>query len=150
MSLAVEVLSWAFLLVGSFFAVIGGIGVIRMPDLFTRLHAAGVTDTGGAGLILVGLMFQGGFSPVTIKLLLILGFLWFSSPVSTYALARAALAGGEEPFWAEDLDLPPTARIPGFSGNAVRVPAPEGLEGTPGTEGPATDAAEDPFGPGGK
>jgi hypothetical protein len=52
---------------------------------------------------------------VTVKLLLILGFLWFSSPVSTYATARAALAGGEEPFWAEDLDLPPTARIPGYS-----------------------------------
>jgi multicomponent Na+:H+ antiporter subunit G len=115
MSVAVDVISWIFLLVGSFFAISGGIGVIRMPDLFTRLHASGVTDTGGAGLILVGLMFQGGLSLVTIKLLMILGFLWFSSPVSTYALARAALAGGEEPFWAEDLDLPPTARIPGFT-----------------------------------
>ena len=114
-----DVLSWIFLLSGSFFAVAGGIGVIRMPDLFTRLHAAGVTDTGGAGLILVGLMFQGGLSLVTVKLLMILSFLWFSSPVSTYALARAALAGGEEPFWAEDLDLPPTARIPGFAHRAV-------------------------------
>lgn len=114
MSPVAEVLSWAFLLSGSFFAIGGGIGVIRMPDLFTRLHAAAVTDTGGAGLILVGLMFQGGFSLVTVKLLLVLGFLWFSSPVSTYALARAALAGGEEPFWAENLQLPPTARIPGI------------------------------------
>ena len=115
MGTAADVLSWGFLLSGSFFAIVGGVGVIRMPDLFTRLHAAGVTDTGGAGLVLVGLMFQGGFSLITVKLLLILGFLWFSSPVSTYALARAALAGGEEPFWAEDLDLPPSARIPGFS-----------------------------------
>jgi multicomponent Na+:H+ antiporter subunit G len=111
----VEILSWAFLVAGSFFVIAGGIGVIRMPDVFTRLHAAGVTDTGGAGLVLVGLMLQGGASLVTVKLLLILGFLWFSSPVSTYALARAALAGGEEPFWAEDLELPPSARIPGFS-----------------------------------
>lgn len=115
MSLIVDVLSWGFLLAGSFFAIVGGVGVIRLPDLFTRLHASGVTDTGGAGLVLVGLMFQGGLSLVTVKLLLILGFLWFSSPVSTYALARAALAGGEEPFWAEDLDLPSTARIPGMS-----------------------------------
>ena len=114
MELLTDVLSWTFLVAGSSLAVIGGVGVIRMPDLFTRLHASGVTDTGGAGLILVGLMFQGGWSAVTLKLLLILGFLWFSSPVSTYALARAALAGGEEPFWAEDLDLPSTARIPGF------------------------------------
>jgi len=114
LSLLADVLSWAFLLSGSFFAIVGGVGVIRFPDLFTRLHAAGVTDTGGAGLILVGLMFQGGVTLVSAKLLLILGFMWFSSPVSTYALARAALAGGEEPFWAEDLDLPPTARIPGM------------------------------------
>ena len=124
MSTVADVLSWGFLLSGSFFAVAGGIGVIRMPDLFTRLHAAGVTDTGGAGLVLVGLMLQSGLSLVTLKLLLILGFLWFSSPVSTYALARAALASGEEPFWAEDLDLPPTARIPGFS----RGPGPDGGE----------------------
>jgi multicomponent Na+:H+ antiporter subunit G len=129
MDAVIQVISWAFLLSGSFFAIVGGIGVIRMPDLFTRLHAAGVTDTGGAGLVLVGLMFQGGLSLVTVKLLLILGFLWFSSPVSTYALARAALAGGEEPFWAEDLDLPPTARIPGFTGES-------GREGEGAQEGP--------------
>ena len=118
MSLVADVLSWGFLLAGSFLVVSGGIGVIRMPDLFTRLHAAGVTDTGGAGLVLVGLMFQAGISLVTVKLLFVLGFLWFSSPVSTYALARAALAGGEEPFWAEDLDLPETAKIPGFQKGA--------------------------------
>ena len=115
MAFALDLVSWAFLLAGSFFAITGGIGVIRMPDVFTRLHAAGVTDTAGAGLILMGLMFQGGLTLVTGRLILILGFLWFSSPVSTYALARAALAGGEEPVWAEDLDLPSTARIPGFS-----------------------------------
>ena len=119
MGIVADVISWILLLSGSFFAVVGGIGVIRMPDLFTRLHAAGVTDTGGAGLILAGLMFQGGISLVTVKLLMILTFLWFSSPVSTYALARAALASGEEPFWAEDLDLPPTARIPGLSPGAA-------------------------------
>ena len=115
MALALDLISWAFLLAGSFFAITGAVGVIRMPDVFTRLHASGVTDTGGAGLILIGLMFQGGLTLVTVRLALILGFLWFSSPVSTYALARAALAGGEEPYWAEDLDLPPSARIPGFS-----------------------------------
>lgn len=108
-----DVLSWGLLLSGSAFALIGGIGVLRMPDVFTRLHAAGITDTMGAGLILTGLMFQGGLSLITVKLLLILGFLWFSSPVSTYALARATLASGQEPFWAEDLEIPPTAKIPG-------------------------------------
>jgi multicomponent Na+:H+ antiporter subunit G len=125
MSLLADVLSWVFLVAGSFLVIAGGIGVIRMPDVFTRLHAAGVTDTGGAGLVLVGLMFQGGLTLVTVKLLLIFGFLWFSSPVSTYALARAALAGGEEPFWAEDLDLPPTARIPGFPAGPLSEKAEE-------------------------
>jgi multicomponent Na+:H+ antiporter subunit G len=115
MALVVEILSWILLLAGSFFAVVGGIGMIRMPDVFTRMHASGVTDTMGAGLILTGLMFQGGLSLVTVKLILILGFLWFSSPVSTYALARATLASGQEPFWAEDMELPETARIPGQS-----------------------------------
>lgn len=113
MEVALAALSWVFLLCGSFLAVIGGIGVIRMPDLFTRLHAAGITDTMGAGLILTGLMFQGGLSLVTVKLLLVLGFLWFSSPVSTYAQARATLASGQEPFWAEDMEIPETAKIPG-------------------------------------
>jgi multicomponent Na+:H+ antiporter subunit G len=113
MEAVLDLLSWIFLLAGSFFAVVGGIGVLRMPDLFTRLHALGITDTMGAGLILTGLMFQAGLSLITVKLLLILGFLWFSSPVSTYALARATLASGQEPFWAEDLEIPETARIPG-------------------------------------
>lgn len=114
MDMILDVFSWIFLLTGSFLAMSGALGVIRMPDLFTRLHAAGVTDTGGAGFIFLGLMLQSGLTLVTAKLVLILGFMWFSSPVSTYALARAALAGGEEPFWAEDLELPPEAKIPGF------------------------------------
>jgi multicomponent Na+:H+ antiporter subunit G len=114
MSLLADVFGWIFLLGGSFFVVVGAMGVIRLPDLFTRLHAAGITDTMGAGFILVGLMFQGGLSLVTAKLILILGFLWFSSPVSTYALARATLASGQEPFWSEDLQIPDTARIPGM------------------------------------
>lgn len=113
MALLVDLLTWVCLLGGSFFAIVGGIGVLRMPDLFTRLHAAGVTDTMGAGLILTGLMLQAGFSGVTIKLIFLLAFVWFSSPVSTYALARAALSSGQEPFWAEDLEIPDTARIPG-------------------------------------
>jgi len=114
MALLTDILSWFFLLGGSFFVVVGGIGVIRMPDLFTRLHAGGITDTMGAGLILVGLMFQGGLTLITAKLVFVLGFLWFSSPVSTYALARATMASGQEPYWAEDLEIPPTARIPGM------------------------------------
>ncbi|MBT3396775.1 MAG: hypothetical protein HN423_06305, partial [Alphaproteobacteria bacterium] len=60
--MALDLLSWALLLVGGFFAIAGGIGVVRLPDFYTRLHASGVTDTGAAYFILAGLMIQGGLS----------------------------------------------------------------------------------------
>lgn len=97
MTTVVEFASWTCLLTGAFFSLTGGIGLLRLPDLFTRLHAAGVTDTMGAGLILLGLMLQAGFGLVTVKLMLILGFLLFTSPTSTHALAKAARHGKLKP-----------------------------------------------------
>lgn len=81
-------LSWAMLLGGAAFSLIGGLGLLRMPDLYTRMHAASLTDTLAATLILGGLMIQGGFTLITAKLLLTLFFLLYTSPVSTHALAR--------------------------------------------------------------
>lgn len=95
-----EVLSWTLIVGGSFFAITGGIGVLRLPDVFTRLHASGMTDTMGAGLILTGLMLQAVPSLATVKLLLILAFLWMTSPVATHAVAHAALKRGIEPLRA--------------------------------------------------
>ncbi len=95
--------SWACILGGSLFALIGGLGLHRLPDFFTRLHAAGMTDTLGAALILFGLMVQGGLTLVTVKLILILGFLLFTSPTATHALAKAALHGKQRPL----LGMPP-------------------------------------------
>jgi multicomponent Na+:H+ antiporter subunit G len=95
--IVVDLLTWAFLIAGSFFSIVGGIGIIRLPEFFSRLHGGGVTDTMGAGLILVGLMLQGGFSLVTVKLLMILFFLLVTSPASCHALARSALAQDLEP-----------------------------------------------------
>lgn len=97
MELILDVLSWIFILGGGFFAVSGGIGVLRLPDVFSRLHASGMTDTMGAGLILTGLIFQSGFGLVTVKLVLVLFFLWFTSPIATHAVARAALHVGIRP-----------------------------------------------------
>lgn len=97
MALVLDLLSWIFLLGGGFFAVTGGIGVLRLPDVYTRLHGSGMTDTMGAGLILTGLMFQSGFSLVTVKLFLVLLFLWLTSPIATHAVARAALHVGIRP-----------------------------------------------------
>lgn len=92
-----DVASWALLLSGGAFCIIGGLGLLRLPDVYTRMHAAGITDTLGAGLILAGLMVQGGFSLVTVKLFLILMFLLYTSPTSTYALANAAYRRGLAP-----------------------------------------------------
>lgn len=97
MELLIEVLSWFFLGTGAFFMLVAGVGVLRMPDIFTRLHAAGVKDTLGAALTLIGLMLHGGFTLITVKLVLIWAFLWFTSPVSSHSVARAALLGGIRP-----------------------------------------------------
>lgn len=105
----VDLLSWLLILGGGAFLVIGAIGVMRMPDFFTRQHAAGVTDTLGAGLLLLGLMLQGGFTLVTAKLVLIGVFLFFTSPTSSHALAQAALSSGLKPLLADDdEETPPT------------------------------------------
>ncbi len=92
-----DIVSWALLLSGGAFCIIGGLGLLRLPDVYTRMHAAGITDTLGAGLVLAGLMVQGGFTLVSVKLFLILVFLLYTSPTSTYALANAAYHQGLAP-----------------------------------------------------
>lgn len=97
MEMALDVLSWVFIVGGTFFVVVGAIGVLRMPDLFTRLHAAGMTDTMGAGLLILGMMLQAGISLNLGRLILIYLFLFVTSPVASHALARAALLGDVRP-----------------------------------------------------
>ncbi len=92
-----DLASWALLVSGGGFCMIGGLGLLRLPDVYARMHAAGITDTLGAGLILAGLMLQGEFSLVTVKLFLILVFLLYTNPTSTYALANAAYRQGLAP-----------------------------------------------------
>lgn len=94
MVLFFDILSWILLTAGGLFVLVGGIGAIRMPDLYTRMHVASVTDSTGAILILVGIMFQAGLSLATVKLLAILIFLLFTSPTASNALASAALLAG--------------------------------------------------------
>ncbi len=96
-ALALDVGSWILLVAGSFICVTGGVGMLRFPDFFTRIHAAGVTDTLGAGLIFTGLMLQAGLSLVLAKLVMILLFMLFTSPTACHAVAKAALHSGLEP-----------------------------------------------------
>jgi multicomponent Na+:H+ antiporter subunit G len=93
-SLVIDLLSWALLLTGSAFVLIGGIGALRMPDLYTRMHAASVTDSLAPILILMGLMLQAGFGLYALKLGAILLFLLLSGPAASNALASAALLSG--------------------------------------------------------
>jgi multicomponent Na+:H+ antiporter subunit G len=98
MSVALDVLSWIAIVSGLFFMIVGTIGILRMPDLFTRMHAAGMTDTMGAGLLILGMCLQAGFGLVLVRLLLVYVFLMFTSPISSHAVARAALASGLVPY----------------------------------------------------
>ena len=94
---SLDILSWIILLAGAVFLLIGAIGVLRFPDFYTRLHAVSVCDTMGAGLVLVGLMLQGGVSLVTVKLVLMFYFMMFTGPTAVHALAEAALQGKLDP-----------------------------------------------------
>lgn len=89
-----DLLSGICLIAGSFFGLIGAVGVLRFPDFFSRLHPAGITDTLCASLILLGLMLQANDFAVVAKLLLILFFLLFTTPSATLALAKTAVQGG--------------------------------------------------------
>lgn len=106
MGLVLDIVSWLFLALGSAFLVTGGIGILRFPDLYARMHAAGVIDTLGCALLLVGLAIQAGLTLVTLKLFLILVFVQFTSPTATYALANAAYRSGLAPLLSSKDDGP--------------------------------------------
>lgn len=89
-----DILVWACLVGGGLFSVIGGVGLLRMPDFYTRTHAASLTDTMGAGLILLGLAIHNGIDLVTVKLVIILLFLFLTSPTAAHALVKAAYSKG--------------------------------------------------------
>ena len=103
--LILNLISAGLLAAGSIFVLIGAFGLIRFPDFYTRLHAAGITDTLGAELILLGLMFQAGLSLVTVKLILISLFIFFTSPTATHAVANAARVMGLKRMLVPDKDL---------------------------------------------
>lgn len=101
-AVAVNVASFALMIVGSFFVIVGAVGLVRMPDVFTRMHAAGVIDTVGAGFLILGMCMQAGASLVTLKLLFLLMLFLFGSPIVTHALAQACLHENIQPRLAED------------------------------------------------
>lgn len=89
-----ETISAICLILGIFFSLTGAIGLFKFPDFFTRVHAASVTDTLAAMLIILGLILRTDFDLVAVKLLLILVFLLLTSPTASHALAKSARHGG--------------------------------------------------------
>ena len=104
MELLINLISWFFLITGSFFCLSGGVGLLRFPDFFTRIHAASLTDTLGAGLILIGLMLQSGGGIVLAKLIMILIFSLLAGTTASHAMAKAALKSGLHPKCGDDQD----------------------------------------------
>lgn len=96
-ALAVDILSWALILGGGAFSMIGALGTLRFPDFWARLHAASVTDSAGMILLLAGMCLQAGWSLITLKLIIIGVFLFITGPTSTHAVANAALVSGLRP-----------------------------------------------------
>ena len=97
MTLVIDILSAVFLAGGAFFSLVGGIGLVRMPDFYTRMHAASVTETLGAGFMLIGLMLQAGLTLVAVKLAMMALLILLASPTASHALAKAALLSGLKP-----------------------------------------------------
>jgi multicomponent Na+:H+ antiporter subunit G len=102
MSVLLELLSGVFLLAGSILCITGGIGLLRMPDFFARVHAAGVTETLAAPLLLIGLMLQMDWSLDLVKVLFILLIVLATNPTASHSMAKAALHGGQRPLLADN------------------------------------------------
>ncbi len=97
MSWGLDILRDLLLATGALAVLVGAVGILRFPDFFTRIHAAGVTETAGIGLIAAGLMIEAGWTLVSVKLLIILAFILLTGPTASHALAKAAIHGGLRP-----------------------------------------------------
>ena len=104
--LLVDIVSWALILSGSFFTIIGAVGMYRFPDFWSRLHAASISESAGMILLLAGMCVQAGLTLVTVKLIIIGIFLFITGPTATHAVANAALVSGQRPREAPGLTGP--------------------------------------------
>lgn len=94
MSIFLDIISWILLILGGFFCITAGVGLLRMPDFFTRAHAASILDSMGAGLILLGLALQAPNYLVALKLMFIFFFLIVTSLAAIHALALTVNVAG--------------------------------------------------------
>ena len=102
MTATLDLLSSLCLLLGGVLCITGGVGLLRMPDFFSRIHAAGVTETLAAPLLLIGLLLEMEWSLDSVKVIMILAIVLATNPSATHAMAKAALHGGQKPLVFDD------------------------------------------------
>ena len=110
MDMLITILSGLSIAIGVVALLIGSLGLIRLPDVFCRIHAVGMIDTAGASFIILGMIIHQGFSLVSVKLLLIGIFLFFTSPIATHAVAQVAHKMGVKPVGRDLVKKSPAKR----------------------------------------
>jgi multicomponent Na+:H+ antiporter subunit G len=126
---AVDWVSAVFLAGGAFFLVVSTVGLLRLPDFFSRSHAVGKSETLGSLLLLAGLAIQNGFALESAKLVLILIFIAATNPSGVHVLSRAALRKGL-PIWIHPEDRPEAERRAAAAAEAARADRVHGTDGT--------------------
>lgn len=96
MSVLRDLISLTFMVGGLFFFFVGTVGLIRLPDVLTRMHATTKCDTLGAGLIVVGVVLYLGFTLASLKALLMLAFIWLTNPTAVHIIAKAVVQKDKE------------------------------------------------------
>ena len=150
MSVVLEYAGWVCLCLGGFFCVVGALGLNRMPDVFTRMHATSVSDTLGVGFLTIGMLTQTDDWMVMVRLGIIVIVLYVTGAVASHALARAALHDGNKPLLAgPDGQLRETGceEIYPELGARLATPlvseTPEGVAPIPVSEAPPPDPYEE-------
>ena len=118
MDMLVLVLSGLSIAIGVVALLIGSLGLIKLPDVYCRIHAVGMIDTAGASFIILGMIIHQGFSLVSFKLALIGVFLFFTSPIATHAVAQVAHKTGVKPVGRNLVNAAPTKKAPTKKANA--------------------------------
>ena len=97
-----NILAIIFIVAGLFFMIVSAVGVVRLPDVFSRSHAVSLTDSLGAFLILIGIALHEGLGTNMLKILVVLALLYILNPVIAHATVRAALRSGLKPWQKEN------------------------------------------------
>lgn len=98
----INIIAMTFMITGFFFVAVAVLGVLRLPDFYTRLHASGKSETLGLMLTLMGLAIYNGLTLVSFKILLVSLFILLGNPIGTHAIARAAYYSGLKPWTKEE------------------------------------------------